>query len=311
MPDGILLVDKPAGWTSHDVVLELRRRLRFPKIGHFGTLDPLATGVLIAALGRATRLFPFFQKHDKVYEARVRLGFSTDTYDAQGAPTSAVADALPGESEVRAALERFRGVQSQVPPAFSAKKHKGRPFYELARKSEDVPRTPSTVVIHEIALTAFLLPEVELRVRCSSGTYIRSLAHDLGLALGCRAHLAGLVRTAAGPYTLDRCLALDAVRDTDAPAGPASPGLPGLIPMEALLPEIPKLILDENGARSARNGGAVLPEHLRSADSGLVSAAAPDGGESLYRLFAPEGSLLAIARRDPDKAVLRPVIVLA
>ncbi|MBN2205808.1 MAG: tRNA pseudouridine(55) synthase TruB [Candidatus Aminicenantes bacterium] len=310
MPDGILLVDKPAGRTSHDIVLELRRRLGFSKIGHFGTLDPLATGLLIAALGRATRLFPFFQRHDKTYEARVRLGFSTDTYDALGKPTSPVSAALPEEEDVRTALERFRGVQDQVPPAYSAKKYKGRPLYEMARKSEPVPLKASTVVIHELALTAYNPPLVELRVRCSAGTYVRSLAHDLGLALGCRAHLAGLVRTAVGPYTLDRCLTLDALRATAlAPSFGGDPA--GLIPMEALLPEFPKLILNENGARSARNGNAVLPEHIGSAVPASLPAPDPDRGEVLYRLFAPEGSLLALARRDPEKAVLRPVVVLS
>jgi len=303
MPDGILLVDKPAGWTSHDVVLELRRILGVPKIGHFGTLDPLATGVLIAACGRATRLFPFFQRHDKVYDARIRLGVSTDTYDSQGTPTSPVSDRIPAEDEVRAALAVFVGRQEQVPPAFSAKKHKGEPLYKMARRSEFVPLKPSSVVVYELSLTAYRPPDLDIRVRCSGGTYVRSLAHDLGLKLGCRGHLAGLVRTAVGPFGLDRCLSLDALSSRPLEAF--------LVPMESLLPEFPKLILNETGARCARNGNAVLPEHLQSAGQAASPSAPPAGEEGLFRLFSPEGSLLALARRDPEKAVLRPVLVLA
>jgi tRNA pseudouridine55 synthase len=303
MPDGILLVDKPGGWSSHDVVLELRRILGIPRIGHFGTLDPLATGVLIAACGRATRLCPYFLKHDKVYEARVRLGFSTETYDSQGEPSSPLSDGLPDEADVRAALAGFLGVQDQVPPPFSAKKYKGKPLYKLARKSEPVPLKPSAVAIHEIALTSYIPPDLEIRVRCSAGTYIRSLAHDLGLKLGCRGHLTGLVRTAVGPYPLSGCLSLEAIR-TGA-AGRSAESF--LVPMESLLPELPKLILNETGARCAKNGNPVGPEHLQSADAADGVAA---GEEGLFRLFAPEGSLLALARRDPEKAVLRPVLVL-
>lgn len=307
MPDGIILVDKPALRTSHDVVLELRRILNFQKIGHFGTLDPLATGVLIAACGRATRLFPYFLKHDKTYEGRIRLGYATDTYDSQGSPTSPVASRIPGEAEVSAALAGFLGGQEQVPPAFSAKKFKGKPLYKMARKAESVPLKPSFVIVYEFRIVSYQPPDFDFIVRCSGGTYIRSLAHDLGLKLGCGGHLTRLVRSAIGPYTLDRCLSLDRIR-TLAEAGPLDAFL---LPLESLLPEFPKLILNETGARCARNGNPVLPEHLQPAQP-LPSF--PPGSQDteavLFRLFGPDGSLLALARRDSDRALLRPILVL-
>jgi tRNA pseudouridine55 synthase len=303
--DGIILVDKPPLKTSHDVVLELRRILRFAKIGHFGTLDPLATGILIAACGQATRLFPYFSKHDKTYQGRIRLGFSTDTYDAQGQPTSPVAERLPSQEEVLGAMAGFSGNLQQVPPAFSAKKFKGKPLYRLARNAEAVPLNPSSVVISSFELKSYEPPDFDFSVRCSAGTYIRSLAHDLGLKLGCGGHLTKLVRTAVGPYTLDRCLALEQIRTL---AGAGSP-VAFLIPLEALLSDLPKLILTEKGERCAKNGNPVLPEHILSAETPPTSSLSQAGDETLFRLFGPAGKFIAIARRAPDKAALLPVLV--
>ena len=250
---GTLLVDKPSGRTSHDVVLELRRALGISKIGHFGTLDPLATGVLIAACGRATRLFPFFQAHDKTYEARVRLGFSTDTYDSEGAPTSPVSDLIPGEAEVRAALTTFLGAQDQTPPAYSAKKLHGKPAYKRARKSEPVARKPSPVIVHEIALTAFRPPELEFRVRCSAGTYVRSLAHDLGEALGCGAHLVGLRRTKSGRFSLRDAVPLRKLQE----AFHAGNWYQYLIPAAEALGDWPAIELSPDDVEGVRHGHRV------------------------------------------------------
>ena len=303
--DGIILVAKPPLKTSHDVVLELRRILRIRKIGHFGTLDPMATGVLIAACGRAARLFPYYSRHDKAYRGRIRLGFSTDTYDAQGKPTSQPADRLPEEDELRAAMAGFLGGLNQVPPAYSAKKFKGKPFYRLARNSEPVPLKPSPVVVHALKLESYMPPDFDISVRCSGGTYIRSLAHDIGLKLGCGGHLLELVRTAVGPYTLDRCSSLERIR-TLAEAGAIGSFL---LPLEALLPDFPKLILTEKGERCAKNGNSILPEHILSAETPGPPAVSQAEDETLFRLFGPGGKFIALARRAPDKAVLQPILV--
>lgn len=205
--DGLLPVDKPVGPTSHDVVAWCRRALSTRKIGHTGTLDPFASGLLLLCVGRATRLAEYITALDKTYETIVHLGVSTDTHDCQGTVVAESDLWRPvTESQVEAALSDLRGVIEQVPPQFSAKKVDGEAMHRRARRGEYVDLPPVSVTIHELALASFDPPEIGLTVRCSSGTYVRGLARDIGKALGVGAHLTALRRTAVGEFTADRAL---------------------------------------------------------------------------------------------------------
>lgn len=204
---GVLNIDKPAGMTSHDVVYTLRRLTGIRRIGHTGTLDPLATGVLLLCIGRTTRLSEYLIGQDKRYEATIRLGQETNTYDAEGEivaekPVTADMDAI------EAALAHFRGPISQVPPMFSAIKKDGRPLYELARKGIEIERPSRDVTIHNLDLLDWTPPNLQIDVTCSSGAYIRSLAHDLGQLLGCGGHITALRRTAVASFTVDQAIPL-------------------------------------------------------------------------------------------------------
>ncbi len=210
--NGVLVIDKPEGKTSFDVVAEARRALRVKKAGHTGTLDPMATGVLPVCLGTATRLVPFLTEGDKEYVAEVRLGAATDTQDRTG---KVIAEAPVGElprERLLETLERFHGELEQVPPMYSAVRVDGKRLYELARKGVEVERAARRVVVHEIELLALEAPLLSIRVRCSKGTYVRTLAHELGERLGCHAHLTALRRTASGPFTLARAISFFELR---------------------------------------------------------------------------------------------------
>ncbi len=209
-PAGILVVDKPAGWTSHDVVGKTRNLLKV-KVGHTGTLDPMATGVLVLLVGNATKLAPLFGDDRKRYRAEVTFGTATDTYDRTGAviaigdPSAVSMDTLTG------ALDRFRGEFEQVPPMYAAVKIGGRKLYDMARRGVTVERSARRVTVHRLEADLAGYPVIVLDIECSKGTYVRSIAHDLGMAAGCPAHLSGLRRTAAGGYTLDDALDFSAV----------------------------------------------------------------------------------------------------
>jgi tRNA pseudouridine55 synthase len=211
-PSGLLVVDKPRGITSHDVVARARKATAVRKIGHAGTLDPIATGVVVLAMGRATRLIRYIQDQQKEYVALVQFGIATDTLDADGEETARVP--MPFERQALIdALEAFRGEIEQIPPMVSALKHQGKRLYEIARSGDEVDRPPRQVAIHELELNEFSsdeFPRAELRVVCSKGTYIRSLADDIARSLGGRAHLLALRRTRVGVFDLDRALTLEA-----------------------------------------------------------------------------------------------------
>ena len=212
-PSGLLVVDKPRGITSHDAVAKARQATGIRKIGHAGTLDPLATGVVVLALGRATRLIRYIQDQEKEYVALVQFGIATPTLDADGEETARVP--MPFERQALIdALEAFRGEIDQIPPMVSALKHEGKRLYEIARSGDEVDRPPRQVAIHELELNDFFpdeFPRAELRVVCSKGTYVRSLADDIARSLGGRAHLLALRRTRVGVFGLDRALTLDDV----------------------------------------------------------------------------------------------------
>jgi len=305
--NGLILVDKPSGLTSHDVVLVLRRFLAEPRVGHFGTLDPLATGLLVTALGKATRLFPFFAGEDKVYQGRIRFGWATDTYDAQGEPMAGDYAGLPDEAVLRRAMAKFEGPLRQLPPPFSAKKFKGQPLYKRARAGKDTPLTACPVVIHRFALLDYRPPEAEVEVVCSSGTYIRSLAHDLGRDLGCGAHLSGLRRLSSGAFRLENAFTLDRIREM-AEAGQAGNFF---IPVENLLPASPRIVLDASQERMVRNGQAVPLDGTEGTSSGDLSGRKPEypPGAPVLRLFDRDGHLIALARLDASNRAGRPFLL--
>lgn len=303
--DGLLLVDKRSGPTSHDVVAGLRRALGRPKAGHFGTLDPMATGLLVVALGQATRLNRFYAGRAKTYRARVRLGLATDTYDAEGAPRPDSGGPIPDLEAVERALPAFRGAIDQVPPPFSAKKISGIPLYRHARAGRPVNPRPVPVVIHELRALGFEPPDLELEVRCSTGTYIRSLAEDLGRCLGCGAHLAALRRTAVGELAVEK--AVD-VADWG-PGAPDPATLPAWIPLARMLPEWPRAYLDEPGSRAVRDGRVILPGQVTAWRQGFDSDEPPRVGDSEFRVFDAAGRLAALARRSPEGGGLAPCLV--
>ena len=301
--DGALIVDKPSGPTSHDVVAVARRALQTRHIGHAGTLDPLATGVLVLLLGRATRLSQFIVHDDKEYLAGIRLGVSTPTYDAEGLPDSSQRPTPDSEIdqsgswtwEIRnldAVLDGFRGTFLQTPPPFSAKKIAGRRAYEHARDARPVAMTPAEVTLHELERLESADPSLlRLRLVVSSGFYVRSLAHDIGQRLGCGAHLESLRRTRSGGFTIDEAVPLDAVV-----TGSLQPR-----PMNRLIEEIPAVTLSDEGLRLASHGNPVGVRH--------VGTYPPASESGRIRLLAPDGALVAIGRLGDD-ALLHPQIVL-
>ncbi|MGH2585360.1 MAG: tRNA pseudouridine(55) synthase TruB [Dehalococcoidia bacterium] len=279
--DGLVIIDKPGGWTSHDVVARMRRLTGVRRIGHAGTLDPLATGVLPLGIGQGTRVLEYVSDAEKEYVATVRLGVATDTYDADGRIVATADWTGIGEAHIREILPDFTGQIDQRPPVFSAIKHRGVPLHRLARAGRDVDVPARTVTIFAIDVVAFDLPDVVIRVQCSKGTYIRSLAHDLGQELGCGAHLGALRRTATGGFALAQALTLDrweqAITDGDWPAH--------VLPLDAPLAARPALILDAQSATRLQDG---------------VAPAAHDAGlppNTLARAYGLDGVLLAILRR--------------
>lgn len=307
--DGIIPVNKPKDVTSHDVVQEIRGIIHNQKTGHFGTLDPMATGLLLIAVGNATRLFPFFSKMEKVYSGRIRLGISTDTYDSTGKPSGEETCSFPDEKNLLQAMRSFEGRISQTAPPYSAKKHKGKPLYTFARKNKEIHIKPHLVEVKYFRLSAYTPPELRFEVFCTSGTYIRSLAHDLGLKLGCGAHLSELIRLRIGSYDLNDALTLEEIRTHMK----NQHILNFLIPMESLLSHFPKIILSEAGRKRARSGSVIQPGHVldiqMNQNSRKLIQAHPNDSR-INRLFSPDGKLIAFARIDPEKGGLHPFLVM-
>jgi tRNA pseudouridine55 synthase len=294
--DGILVVDKPEGPTSHDVVARARRALRVRAIGHTGTLDPMATGVLVLVVGRATRLAQFLSGHRKRYDATVRFGVTTDTWDRTGTLLPAPERPVPARSAVEEALERLVGLRPQLPPPYSAKKVDGVPAYKVARRGGVAAVAPALVELHEARVTGCELPLVGLSLVTSAGYYVRSLVQELGQTLGCGACLEGLRRTASGEFEVSEAVSLAELEgEPDAAAA-------RLVPMDALLPEFPAVVLDEAGMRRAEHGNEVTV--AATGDSPGVM------GDGPVRLLTPDGRLLAIARPAGGPGVLHPAVVL-
>lgn len=280
-PDGVIVVNKPSGWTSHDVVAKMRGLVGTRSVGHLGTLDPIATGVLPVMVGHATRLARYFDNSEKAYEAVARFGFATTTYDREGEPNTPVMDPHITAEQIEACLATMRGDISQMPPPVSAKKIGGVPAYKLARKNLPVELAPVPVSIYELTLVSAEADRAGLRVRCSAGTYIRSIVHDLGAALGCGAHVIELIRTASGAFTLDKAHTLDELQRLKAE------GIldQALLPMAELLPQFPVVFVDDLTARQIRHGRDFS-----------VSAFRASPGSEFVKAIGPDGSLVAIGR---------------
>ena len=302
-PDGLLIIDKPAGPTSHDVVQRVRRLLGTRRVGHGGTLDPDATGVLLVAAGQATRFFPYLAAERKVYEGRIRLGFSTDTYDASGSPASPERTDWPSPEALAGAMSAFVGDILQTPPRFSAKKLAGRPVYKMARAGEEFSLAPSPITVFRFDLRDFRAPFVDFEAACSSGTYIRSLAHDLGAKLGCGAHLASLRRTSVGPYGLADAVALADLEEA------ADRGEAGryILPLEGLLPGVPAITVLPEAEIRVRNGSPLEAAHLAAP---LPELPAEPEACPFVRLFSGSGTLLALARPAAGGGGLHPFLVI-
>jgi len=323
MVNAILVLDKPAGFTSHDLVNRIRRITGERSVGHLGTLDPMATGVLPLVLGRYTRLAQFFNDGVKVYEGEIRFGFSTDTYDAEGDIVGPISTAQPTLAEIQRHLPGLTGHILQLPPAYSAKKIKGVAAYKLARRDQPVALKPVAVNVHRFEIQSVCGDHARFVAEVSAGTYIRSLAHDLGQALGCGAHLSQLRRTQAGEFTLSQAVSLDAVaayhaglaelvpvvdlseyslsditteRKTpqNTPAATAKPASPYLHPRH-ILPEFPSLTALPQVLAAIRNGRSVnLPEF---SDAPLV------------KVFANQSLLIAVVQRIAG-TLFQPRVVL-
>jgi tRNA pseudouridine55 synthase len=279
--DGILNVNKPAGLSSHDVVCRVRKITGQKKVGHAGTLDPLATGVLLICLGQATRVSQYLMSGSKTYRATIRLGISTDTYDSEGRITSqGPVDVTL--LQIERVLEGFVGALEQTPPMYSALKHEGTPLYRLARRGETVFRPPRRIEISSVRLLNWASPDLEIEVGCSKGTYIRSLAHEVGQRLGCGGHLRGLTRTASGPFRLAEAVTLERLAE----AFTRGEGGSLLLPSDAALADLPSTTVDSATADDLANGRRAaldVPEHY-----------------SLCRVYTTEGELLALAQPEGE-----------
>jgi tRNA pseudouridine55 synthase len=292
--DGILIIDKPVGITSHDVVSRVRRILKTKRVGHTGTLDPFATGVMVILVGQATRLAQFLDKDSKEYVAGVQLGFETDTGDLTGERRLIEFTRKPeelDEQQIRASLEEFLGEQDQTPPMYSAKKIDGKKLYEHARAGREVERKPVRITIQELELIDRTTPDrLDLRILCSAGTYIRTLAEDLGKRLDVGAHLVSLRRTRAGKFDIASAVTLDELASLDDPAA-------RLVRLETAVEHLPEISLNDDRAQKTRQG---LP----------TRTPAPYTENAYVRMLDSKGSLIAIGQFDKVEAAVRPKIVL-
>jgi tRNA pseudouridine55 synthase len=312
--DGVLVIDKPQGLTSHDVVAVARRALRESRIGHTGTLDPLATGVLPLAIGRATRLVRFLTASDKDYIATIRFGATTDTYDIDGEPTSR-SGRRPNATDLDAAVAALRGRYDQLPPPFSAKKVGGQRAYDLARRKEAVTLMPVPVHVARADIEAFDGWSARIGLTVSAGFYVRSFAHTLGQALGTGAYLEALQRTRSGEFRLDEAMTVDELC-----GDPESPGakdgsregiLDWIMPIDRLLTSLPGVTVTDEGRIGIRHGRELGPGQFGAADRGGSDLGLTVTGSADWtRLLDGEGHLLALATPGKAPGSLHPSVVL-
>lgn len=287
--NGLLIVDKPGGMTSHDVVNYIRRLTGEKSVGHLGTLDPMATGVLPLLLGKYTRLAQFFSTAEKTYTGHIRFGFATDTYDAEGEAVGPVIVPSLTLEQVRASALQFHGEVQQMPPAFSAKKVNGKPAYKLAREGKPVELQPKTIHIHRFIIDSLDNDSAAFTMTVSAGGYVRSVAHELGQALGTGGHLSSLRRTQAGVFTIDQAWTLDRLASIGS-------SLEGVMPHpRTLLPEMPAVSADPVALGRLRNGGQANLTDFSEAE--------------LVKVFAGQRELVAVARRVAG-TLFQPMMVL-
>ncbi|MEN6605288.1 MAG: tRNA pseudouridine(55) synthase TruB [Bryobacteraceae bacterium] len=292
--DGVIVIDKPAGWTSHDAVNRMRRLAGTRRVGHLGTLDPMATGVLPLVIGRATRLAQFYIHGDKVYDAAVRFGHATDSYDRDGTPTSEHREYALDRAHIETLLKPFRGTFLQVPPPVSAKKIAGKPAYQLARKNVAVNLEPVEVTVHRLEVLECEGSRLRIEVHCSAGTYLRAIAHELGQAAGCGAYLEDLRRLSACGFSIEQARTLEALEQIA--SGERLNEV--LIPGAELLPEFPSEVVDQITAAQIRNGRdfRVSPFRVRK-------------GSRYVKALDEAGSLIAVGEaRLPN--LYHPILVL-
>jgi len=310
--DGALVIDKPQGRTSHDVVDAARRILGFRQIGHLGTLDPLATGVLVLLLGRATRLAQFYAGRRKRYTATFRFGFATDTYDSDGTPLGADTAPLLDRGEIERLAAARIGRFSQMPPPYSAKKIHGRPAHELARKKKPVELKAVEIEVYDFRVTEVSGSLAKVSIECAAGTYIRSLAHEMGAALGCGAHLAEIVRTAVGEFTLDHAVKLEELERAGADGDLAR----YVIPLARLLPELPSVTVLPILEKRVRHGSKfnvqiaqIQPGHVSAAQGATAELNSGEWKPARLRVFSQQERLIAIAEAVVPRTY-QPVVVL-
>ena len=272
--NGAIVVDKPEGWTSHDVVNKVRRLAKTRKVGHLGTLDPIATGVLPLVIERATRLAQFYVRSDKIYEGVVRFGWATDTYDRAGEPSGPRLEVSLTAAQIEPCLASFRGEFLQQPPPVSAKKVAGRRAYELAREDKEVDLQPVKVQVYELTLLAVDGPDARLRAHCSGGTYLRSIAHELGKAIGCGAHLHELRRLSSGEFEIAQARTIPQLEALAA----EERLIDALVPTGQMLPFFPAVFVDDATVAQIRQGRNFVASPFRSQPNARhVKAVTRDG----------------------------------
>ncbi len=309
--DGALVINKPQGKTSHDIVDAVRHLAGFRQIGHLGTLDPLATGVLVLLLGKATRFVRFYTSRRKRYTAGFRFGFATNTYDSEGQPTGTDTPPVLDREVLERLAAESSGRFEQMPPVFSAKKIQGRPAYELARKNQAVELQPVPVEIFEYRLLEIAGPIARFSIECSSGTYIRSLVHDMGQKLGCGAHLAEICRTAVGEFSLEQAISLEELAQAKKEGKFAS----GVIPLENLLANFPRTNVLPVLEKKIRHGAKfnVMPSQLQPGRVELPPGAttqldAQTAHPPRLRVFSQQNKLIAIAEAVVPRTY-QPIVV--
>lgn len=292
---GVVLLDKPEGITSFQAVQEVKKILKVKKAGHFGTLDPFSSGLLIIGLGKSTRLFSYFLKERKLYHAKIRLGYSTDTYDREGKQIGKEKEVKVSKEELERILREFEGEIKQVPPPFSSKKISGRPSYLFARKGELIQHQPKLVHIYFIELLKFEPPFLEIKVQCSSGTYLRTLAFDIGERAKVGGHLWELRRLKIGDFDVSKAVTIEKLRED----AEREEELKDIIPIESVLTHYPKIIVKDEAVKKVLNGNPIKPSEVIKRFSGI--------GDST-RVFSTAGRFIAIAK-DVNRKYFRPVLV--
>jgi len=299
--DGLIIVDKPAGWTSHDVVLKLRKILDEKRLGHAGTLDPLATGLLIITVGQATRLFPFLSSLAKTYSGQITLGQTTDTYDLLGKPVGEKRQEFPDLEKIAKTVDTLTGEIEQFPPPFSAKKVNGQRAFELARKGQRPELKPVKVTVYSFLILDYRPPILTFQIECSSGTYIRSLAHELGQKLGCGAYLSSLRRVTAGPYSEAEAHSLEQIEQLYRNQLTSQ----FLIPLDYTLTWQPAIWIETSSQVNFQHGQPLQLHNLTKVDPGRNI----QNSSLIFRVLTAGHHLLGLARFNPEEKLFEPQVV--